>query len=154
MMNLSSKQCGDAHMAWTSQQQQQWQQQEEECASSALCIMLVRKRINQSKRTRCNKQKTNATEQGTKKTIHVHAAAAMAWATEQRKKKWVNGYKAISSFVVFLLWSRASYATDVRKSCVNISRGNYYYFWNLWPTERECAREFCKKKETSTHTKQ
>lgn len=104
----------------------------------------VHKRINQSKRTSCNKQKTNASNH-TKKTIRVHVAAATATATstvkatataaataraiEQRKKKWVNRYKAISSSVVFLLWSRASYATDVRYFCVNIHRGNYHYYF-------------------------
>lgn len=122
--------------------------QQDDCASWALFVhngrACAHKRINQSKRTSCNKQKTNASNH-TKKTIRVHVAAATATATstvkatataaataratEQRKKKWVNRYKAISSSVVFLLWSRASYATDVRYFCVNIHRGNYHYYF-------------------------
>lgn len=54
----------------------------------------------------------------------VHVAAA-AWAM---KKKWVNRYKAISSRVVFLLWPRASLASDVRKYCFNIEWNSSLFF--------------------------
>lgn len=39
-------------------------------------------------------------------------------ATETSAKKWVIRYKAISTLVVFLLLSCASYIADVRKYCV------------------------------------
>lgn len=91
-----------------------------------LCVattMRTNECINEEKEMKKVKKKDEPCAWNTSSSSSQQTTVNQRWfrATETSAKKWVIRYKAISTRVVFLLLSCASYTTDVRKYCVEIT---------------------------------